>query len=106
MRRPPARGPHPGHTPRPVPRADHPMPTREGALSRAAGFFDNGQYQALLTRLVAIPSTSQDPGHEAALEAYLGDAIRPWAESLGFTAAIHPNPVAGFGPILTAERIE
>src|SRR5919206_76609 len=34
-------------------------------------------------------------------------AIRPWLERLGFAAAIHPNPLgAGFGPILTAARVE
>ena len=33
-------------------------------------------------------------------------AIRPWLERMGFTVAIHPNPRAGFGPILTAERLE
>ena len=55
---------------------------------------------------MAIPSTSQDPGHEADVQRYLDGAIRPWLERMGFTVAIHPNPHAGFGPILTAERIE
>jgi len=82
------------------------MPTRAGALSRAAGYFDDGGFQALLARLVAIPSTSQDPGHDAALDAYLAEAITPWLTAMGFTATIHPNPLSGFGPILTATRIE
>jgi acetylornithine deacetylase/succinyl-diaminopimelate desuccinylase-like protein len=82
------------------------MATRDGALARAAGFFDQGGFKALLGDLVAIPSTSQDPGAEAALEAYLVQGIRPWLERLGFAATIHPNPLPGFGPILTATRIE
>ena len=41
-----------------------------------------------------------------AVARYLGGAIRPWLERMGFTVAIHPNPAPGFGPILSAERIE
>jgi acetylornithine deacetylase/succinyl-diaminopimelate desuccinylase-like protein len=82
------------------------MPTREGALARAARFFDEGKFKALLARLVAIPSTSQEPGFGPELERYLGEAIRPWLERMGFTVAIHPNPLEGFGPILTAGRVE
>ncbi|MFC7692804.1 M20/M25/M40 family metallo-hydrolase [Paeniroseomonas aquatica] len=82
------------------------MATRDGALARAASSFDSGAFKALLSRLVAIPSSSQDPGSEAALEDYLDSGVRPWLESLGFGVAIHPNPLEGFGPILTGARIE
>ncbi|PZW41348.1 acetylornithine deacetylase/succinyl-diaminopimelate desuccinylase-like protein [Humitalea rosea] len=82
------------------------MPDRAGALKRAETAFDSGAFRDLLGRLVAIRSTSQDPGHEADCEAYLDTAIRPWAERLGFSVAIHPNPEPGFGPILTGSRIE
>jgi acetylornithine deacetylase/succinyl-diaminopimelate desuccinylase-like protein len=81
------------------------MATRDGAIARATGFFDGG-FQELLTRLVAIPSTSQDPEHAPALSRYLEEAIQPWLGRLGFTHAVHPNPLPGFGPILTATRIE
>ncbi len=81
-------------------------PSREAAVARALAFFDEGGFQARLAELVAIPSTSQDAGHEADLHRYLADAIRPWLERMGFTVALHPNPSPGFGPILTAERIE
>ena len=81
-------------------------PSREAAIARALAFFDEGGFQARLAELVAIPSTSQDAGHEADLHRYLADAIRPWLERMGFTVALHPNPSLGFGPILTAERIE
>ncbi|MBJ7252114.1 MAG: M20/M25/M40 family metallo-hydrolase [Acetobacteraceae bacterium] len=82
------------------------MQTREGALARAASFFDDGSYKKLLTDLVAIPSTAQEPGHEADLRLYLEGAIGPWLERLGFAVTIHPNPLEGFGPILTGVRIE
>ena len=82
------------------------MPSRDAALARAATFFDEGHYKALLTRLVAVRSTAQEPGFEAELTRYLAEEIVPWIERLGFTARIHPNPEPGFGPILTATRIE
>jgi acetylornithine deacetylase/succinyl-diaminopimelate desuccinylase-like protein len=82
------------------------MGTRDGAVARALSFFDSNGFRDRLAELVAIPSTSQDPGHEPDVQRYLGQGIRPWLERLGFTATVHDNPHAGFGPILTAERIE
>ncbi len=82
------------------------MASREGAVGRALAFFDSNGFRDRLADLVAIPSTSQDPGHEADVQRYLDGAIRPWLERMGFSVAIHSNPRAGFGPILTAERIE
>jgi acetylornithine deacetylase/succinyl-diaminopimelate desuccinylase-like protein len=82
------------------------MSTRDGAIARALAYFDAGKFRDRLATLVAIRSTSQDPGHEADVYRYLNDGIRPWIESLGFTATVHENPRPGFGPILTAERIE
>jgi acetylornithine deacetylase/succinyl-diaminopimelate desuccinylase-like protein len=82
------------------------MGSRDAAVHRALAGFDDGGFKRLLTDLVAYKSTSQDPGHEADLHAYLQDAIRPWLERLGFTVQIHPNPRTGLGPILTAERME
>src|ERR1700712_2091707 len=80
--------------------------TRMGAIDKALAFFDEGGFEQRLARLVAIRSTSQDPGHGADLESYLHDGMAPWLEQLGFTCMIHPNPVPGSGPILLAERIE
>ena len=82
------------------------MPSRETAIARALDFFDTNGFRDRLASLVAVRSTSQDPAHEKDVQAYLADSIQPWLERLGFTVAIHPNPAAGFGPILTAERIE
>jgi acetylornithine deacetylase/succinyl-diaminopimelate desuccinylase-like protein len=82
------------------------MAARESAIARAQAFFDNGGFAERLGALVAIPSTSQDPGHLPDVQRYLDAGIRPWLEQLGFRGAVHPNPVEGFGPILVAERIE
>lgn len=82
------------------------MASRDGALARARTVFDSNAFRDHLARLVAIPSTSQDPGHEADVLHYLKDAIRPWLDRMGFSVEIHPNPVPGFGPILLAERLE
>jgi hypothetical protein len=67
------------------------MGSRDAAVSRALAGFDDGGFKRLLTDLVAYKSTSQDPGHEADLQAYLQDAIRPWLERLGFTPIRAPG---------------
>jgi acetylornithine deacetylase/succinyl-diaminopimelate desuccinylase-like protein len=82
------------------------MPSREGAVGRALSFFDGDGFRHRLASLIAIPSTSQDPGHEADVRRYLADAIQPWLTQLGFSCTIHANPRKDFGPILIAERIE
>ena len=82
------------------------MGTRDGAIGRATQFFDGGAFRDRLAELVAIPSTSQDPGHEPDVQRYLDTAIRPWLERMAFAVTIHPNPHPGYGPILTAERVE
>ena len=82
------------------------MPTRETTIANAEKFFDDGHFRNRLAALVAIPSTSQDPGHEADVWRYLEAGIAPWLETMGFTVVIHANPKLGFGPILTAERLE
>ncbi len=80
--------------------------SRDAALARALTGFDDGGFRERLAGLVAIPSTSQDPAHAPDLDRYLTEAIAPWLQRLGCTVAVHPNPVAGLGPILTATRIE
>ena len=82
------------------------MTSRDAAIASARQFFDDGGFRDRLAALVAIPSTSQDPGHEADVWRYLEGGILPWIERMGFSATIHANPTPGFGPILTAERIE
>jgi acetylornithine deacetylase/succinyl-diaminopimelate desuccinylase-like protein len=83
------------------------MASRDGAVARARAAFDSGAFRERLAALVAIPSTSQDPEHAPALHAYLAGGLAPWLGALGFArVTVHDNPEAGFGPILTAERIE
>jgi hypothetical protein len=73
------------------------MKTHEGLIPRATRFFDGGGFRDRLAERVAIPSTSQDPGHEADVHRYLDTAIRPWLERMGFAVAIHPNPAPASG---------
>jgi len=80
--------------------------SRDSAIARAQSYFDDGTFQADLTRRVAIPSTSQDPAHGDALRAYLADEITPSLEALGFSCSIIDNSVPDAGPFLIAERIE
>ena len=82
------------------------MASRDSALARALTEFDSSRFRDRLAELVAIPSTSQDPGHEADVQRYLAEIIQPWLRRIGFAVEIHPNPAAGFGPILFAERLE
>lgn len=80
--------------------------SREAALARASAEFDSGRFRDHLVRLVAVQSTSQEPDHSGDLSRYLEEEISPWLTRMGFTTSIEPNPEAGFGPILFAERIE
>ena len=82
------------------------MGSRDGAIGRALAFFDEGGFAARLAGLVAIRSTSQDPAFAGELPRYLEEGMRPLLDRLGFTYAIHANPMEGGGPILLAERIE
>ncbi len=82
------------------------MGSRDGALARALGFFDSNCFRDRLADLVAIPSTSQDAGHADDVQRYLAEGIQPWLRQMGFDVEIFPNPSAGFGPILLAERLE
>ncbi|MFZ6763548.1 M20/M25/M40 family metallo-hydrolase [Pseudoroseomonas sp. WGS1072] len=82
------------------------MGTRDEALARAGRFFDEGHFRTLLGDLVSVPSSSQEAGRVGEMERYLTGLIQPWLERLGFTVTLHPNPEEGFGPILTALRIE
>ena len=82
------------------------MASRNTALARALTHFDTNGFRDHLAELVAIPSTSQDPGHAPDVDRYLSSAIQPGLERRGFAVEIHPTPVDGFGPILFAERLE
>jgi acetylornithine deacetylase/succinyl-diaminopimelate desuccinylase-like protein len=80
--------------------------TRESAISRATRHFDEGQFIADLARRVAIRTESQVAESRPYLDVYLKQEIGPAFERMGFQVEVLPNPVAGVGPILIAERIE
>jgi acetylornithine deacetylase/succinyl-diaminopimelate desuccinylase-like protein len=80
--------------------------TRESAISRATRHFDEGQFIRDLTRRVAIRTESQVPESRPFMDVYLEEEIAPAFNRMGFKVEILPNPVAGVGPILLAERIE
>ena len=80
--------------------------SREGAIARAEGYFDEGGFFADLARRVAIPTESQNPERAADLARYLAAEMQPSFERLGFRCRIFDNPTGRHGPFLVAERIE
>lgn len=80
--------------------------TRSSAIDAAARYFDTGDFARDLGDLVSHETESQTPDKAAELPRYLDAALIPRLTALGFTCRVHPNPVKGAGPILTAERIE
>ncbi len=78
---------------------------RSTAIAAARALFDDGQFTARLTDLVAIPSESQTPDGAPHLRAYL-DHIAPAYQAAGFTCEVVENPVPGAPPLLLAERHE
>lgn len=82
------------------------MAPRDDALSQITTYFDSGDFQAELAALVARPTESQDPRGAPHLIAYLGEAMQPMLEAMGFDCEIFDNPQPGAGPLLVATRIE
>ena len=82
------------------------MTTRETALEAIDRYYEAGGFLADLSRRVAIPTESQNPERSASLAQYLEGEMTESLERLGFQCAIRPNPSAGRGPFLVAERIE
>lgn len=79
--------------------------TRERAIASAYDYFDSGALKSDLSRLVAIPTESQNPDRAPVLGRYLEEEMRPLLEKLGFACRILNHPRAK-GPFLFAERIE
>jgi acetylornithine deacetylase/succinyl-diaminopimelate desuccinylase-like protein len=80
--------------------------TRSAAVAEAAGLFDSGRFRARLARRVALRTESQKPDSLPELQRYLDEELIPELLSLGFGCRVLPNPVAGHGPFLIAERRE
>ncbi|MBO6783568.1 MAG: M20 family metallopeptidase [Alphaproteobacteria bacterium] len=79
---------------------------RADAVAHAARQFDSGGFAEELAALVACPTQSQLPNAHAALADYFDEALSPRLATLGFSCALHENPVADAGPILIARRDE
>lgn len=80
--------------------------SREGAIARAATYFDSGLFRTDLARRVAFKTESQVTESRPHLGAYLEQEIKPAFERMGFAVRILPNPVPGGGPFLIASRSE
>lgn len=80
--------------------------TREGAIARAQGLYDDGTYLAHLRRLVAVPTESQMPDRLPDLHRYCAEVLPGVMEGMGFETRLLENPNAGRGPVMLASRIE
>ena len=58
--------------------------TREAAIARAVGGYDDGSFVADLARRVAIRTESQVQASHPFLRAYLADEIAPCMERIGY----------------------
>lgn len=79
---------------------------RTKAISKSAAYFDDGRFESDLATLIRHQSESQKPDNQAALGAYLSDAIAPRLERAGFTCRSIANPDPRGGPLLIATRVE
>ena len=68
--------------------------TREAAIARAVGSYDDGSFVADLARRVAIRTESQVPASHPFLRTYLADEVGPCMERIGYATRILDNPVA------------
>ena len=79
--------------------------SRAQAIAQAHAYFDSGAMKADLTRLVAIPTESQNPARAADLDFYIDQEMTPLFQSMGFTCHRLTHAKAK-GPFLFAERME
>ncbi|MGD9828804.1 MAG: M20 family metallopeptidase [Hyphomicrobiaceae bacterium] len=80
---------------------------RDGAVARALAYFDEGGFEAELSRRVAYRTESQKlPASLPELHRYLAEEMEPAFKSMGFTCRTYDNPFPGQGPVLLAERLE
>lgn len=80
--------------------------SRKDAIEHAIDYFETGQLQTDLSRLVAFETESQNPENRPELRRYLDEAMIPRLNALGFDCAIHKNPDPNGGPLLVGTRIE
>ena len=68
---------------------------REGAIERALQYFDDGTFEAELSRRVAYRTESQKPDSQSELHRYLDEKIIPSFEAMGFRCRKYDNPLPG-----------
>ena len=83
-----------------------PSMKREQVLDQTRHWFDAGHFKSLLSRRVAMPTASDQPGNQDVLRAYLSQEMTPDLQACGFECEVFDNPVAGAPPLLVARRIE
>jgi len=66
--------------------------SRDGAITRARRFFDDGVFVDTLARLVAIPTESQLPERATDLYRYCEEGVGPLLRKMGFDVRIFENP--------------
>lgn len=80
--------------------------TAENIVEQALAWFDQGEYQRILARRVAIATESQSNQRDDELARYLDEEIKPALSAMGFTLLSVDNPHAANRPFLIATRIE
>lgn len=80
--------------------------SRQQAIAQTLACFDDGRFQQVLARRVAVRTESQDPASAPHMHAYLQGEIVPQLERMGFACRVVENPVLPRCPFLLAERLE
>jgi acetylornithine deacetylase/succinyl-diaminopimelate desuccinylase-like protein len=79
--------------------------SRDAAIARATGYFDDGTFKADLARRVAIATESQNRERAPDLARYVEGEMKPALEALGFSCRVLEHDKAR-GPFLYGELIE
>jgi acetylornithine deacetylase/succinyl-diaminopimelate desuccinylase-like protein len=79
--------------------------SRDAAIARATGYFDDGSLKRDLARRVAIATESQNRERAPELARYVDAEMKPALEALGFSCRVLEHDMAR-GPFLYGELIE
>ncbi|CUX08405.1 M20 family metallopeptidase [Agrobacterium genomosp. 13] len=79
--------------------------SRQSAIDRAIGFFDDGTFEQDLSRRVSLRTESQNEERSSELILYLEREMMPAFTAMGFSCTILRDPAADL-PFLIAERFE
>lgn len=79
--------------------------TRQAAIHRAQGAFDDGSFKKVLQARIERPTESQNPARHADLLGYLTEVLQPTFEAMGFECQQLTHPKAK-APFLFAQRLE